>query len=687
MHSGPDSKSCAWALEPRSVNGVTILGPDLFCRGGDEKLCSPIASVFPNHGLIVTVKGIHALHAVIAAEFLGRRMGEESAAESVVDSVYCDAVALLIRNSSVLIRSDLENMDRIFAADEILQRVVPKGCIQFTGVHLEEVRKQLRKQGESWRISPSPRSVDEIIHYIQASQVHVHTGATYYYNAPRGGRFLTYEEFLRIRPLLRNDPKEALARLREIALLTRMVNNQGARELSFFLPPGKDLPREGLADLVRLIEKASDPRDCEEAEGLFDEFAAAFAAEAGSELIEDGPEYVGWRTAMFCRLYDINEEVMEEWALGLSPEFHLNVKWAPGASIRGENITFDPGAPPRIRSLIAHFWEKWLGVDSINAGLIESSQTNRERADENREVYLVVLGRAGGGEDIRHLRMVKWDVMHRIERGVPQNQAVIETLQYRQYVFDRLRAASELGIPIPSFDEISFMEDLPGLGPIPVFFYDRRYFPGMATDKIPPARLSEPQFIVRLARFLGQAAAVDLTLGRASPRSGHVFFDDGDEVLQIGEDGLPDGLVMVETTGSFTDWNSPMAKLLPHCLEHLAEHLKKAGAKGVGPEHLREAVLRFETGFVSEVERMKELVRNNAARLWSLFADRTAEPGGIRSRWEGVLKRLESTDVGELSRLIAEDPRLGEFRMQESEIRAMAKEPGASEGRRGDECG
>lgn len=661
MQRDADSIFATGTPSPTVVNGVTILGPPLFSKDADGMLLTPIASAFPESGLIVTGQGIHALHAAIAAEFLQAARGGDSLAPGFEDAVYADAVALLIRDASVLIRSDLENMDRIFLADEMLQRIVSTRCIQFTGGHLKEVRERLRSQGESWRISPPPRSVEEIVEYIRASRVRVSTGATYYYNAPRGGRFLTYEEFMRIRPLIREAREEAVARLREVYQLTRMVNNLGARELSFFLPTGRVLPPDPLKDIIRVLETTEDRRKPEEAERLFDDFASAFAREAGVELTVDGVNGVAWRKSMFCRLFDIDEHVMEEWALGLSPEFHLNVKWLPGGSISKDGIHFDPNAEPRVRNLFSHFWQTWPGVASINVGLIESSQTNRERADENREIYLVVLGRSDGSEDIRYLRMVKWDVMHRVARGVPQSQAVAETIQYRQYVYDRLRAASELGIPIPSFNEIRFVEDAPGLGPIPVFFFDRQYFPGLATDKIPPARYAEAEFITRLARFLGEAAAVGLSLGRASPRSGHVFYDDGDEVLQFGPDGLPERLVFVETTGSFTDWSTPMEKLLPHCLEHLAEHLKKAKGKKVSSRCLKEAVAAFHWAFIDEIDRLKELRREHASRLYSLFDDRPLEPGGIRARWEGVLRRLESADTEELSRVIAEDSRLKEL--------------------------
>ena len=132
-----------------------------------------------------------------------------------------------------------------------------------------------------------------------------------------------------------------------------------------------------------------------------------------------------WRTTMFCRLFDINEEEIEEWALDLSPEFHLNVKWLPGASIIDDELRFDPGVHHRIQGLISHFWEISGGLLSINVGRIEESQSTREISqEEERDVYLVVMTTRDKQDSIRILRLMKWDVIHRIKMGIPLEQAV-----------------------------------------------------------------------------------------------------------------------------------------------------------------------------------------------------------------------------------------------------------------------
>jgi hypothetical protein len=642
-------------LDAREVNGVTIVGPDLVARNGSGRASSSVASVFPKFRTIVTSGGIHAEQATLMAEHLqarGQAVDEEE--------VFLDAVPLLVRGPVVVIRSDPDDMARILAADQVLQRLLPKESIQFSGVHLPDVRQLLRLRGESWRIAPPPRTAQEVGRYIEVCRSRVGTGAVYYHNAHTGGRFITYQELTRIRPLIRADREEALGRLREVLQLTSMVNMEGAYELSFFLPADRRFCADGLAPVAEALARGGDD-GAEEAERLLDAFCAELRRAAGEDLLVDGAEYVGWRKIMFCRLYNVHEKLLEEWALGLSREFHMNVRWLPGASIEGGRLVFEANAEGRVRGLIAEYAAKWKGLRFINVGRLEASQTTRDLGNEEREVFLVVLGRGDGAEDIRVTRMLKWDVIHRLKRGVPQSQAVGETIQYRDYIFDRLKATRALELPIPDYQEIRVNEEVPGLPPVPVFFIDRAYVPGLATDKLAPALYGRPGFMARLARLLGLAAAATVALGRADPRTGQVYFDDGDEVIQVDAAGLPERLVMSETTGSFTDWSSPAGRLLRSCLTRVAAHLAHARAAGLGQAELATCVEAFASGLVEDMARMQGLVRDPSRSLRGVFADRTGEPGGIRYRWEHLLRRLENASREELLDVVRRSEELAPY--------------------------
>ena len=650
--------------QPRRIEGITILGLDFSARDQAGKPLSPLAVIFPKLRLLVTGRGIHAELAAMGEEFLRARLRETENRDLTAEEgqeMYEDVVSLLVRDATVLIRSYPDDMERVFAADELLQRLLPKECIQFTGVHIAEVREQLRRRGEYWRIAPPPRSAKEICQHISASRVQVKTGTTYYQNAQSGERFLTYEEFIRIRPLLRQAPGEALARLREIDRLSRLVNDQGAPELSFFVPAKKRLATNLLEDLMLVLENAGSRQAIERAEDIFDHFAMSLAEAAGDELTVDGEKHTTWQTTMFCRLYDLDEELVEERTLGLSPEFHLNVRWLPGAHLAESEVTFEAKAEPRVRSLIAYFLQTWPGIVSINIGRVESSLTERDRTGEEREVYLVVLGLPQGGKEIRLLRLMKWDVVHRLKQGLPLSQAINDTIRYRDYVLDRLKAAAALEVPILSYSPIQFAEELKGFGQIPVFFFDRCYVTGMVTEKIPLPYYAKKGFVVGLARLLGVAAAASMVLGRASYRRGDLFFDDGDEVIQLNADKLPERLVISETTGSFTNSTTPISELLPQCLSHLAAHLKKARERGISQDDLRTAVVVFAEALGAEIERMQSLSSNPSGALQSLFEAQTSEPGSIRARWQSMLDRLEATDVSALQRAAIGSPHLAAF--------------------------
>jgi hypothetical protein len=327
---------------------------------------------------------------------------------------------------------------------------------------------------------------------------------------------------------------------------------------------------------------------------------------------------------------------------------------------------FEQDVELRVRNLITHFWRTYDGLASINIGRVEMSQNPKRRPDERRDVLLIVLGFADDREEVHIARMAKWDVIHRLKHGMPLLQAIAETEQYCEFIFDRLRAVIALAMPIPEFSEIRLQDEMPGSKlEYPVFFFSRKYVPGMVSDKIPAYRYggeNRDRFIVCLAACLGHAAMVSLVVGRADAFSETVHFDDGDEIIQLDDDGLPCRVVIAETTGSFANWWTPMRELLPQCLARVAEHLEKARAHGASAQALAAAVDMFEARFIEELARAQDLVRHDGARLYALFADKPCETGGARFRWEHVLARITNTDQAELRRVIQASPALAPYR-------------------------
>ncbi|MGC9194624.1 MAG: hypothetical protein ACP5IL_04125 [Syntrophobacteraceae bacterium] len=637
-------------FEPREQRGITFIGPDFFATDEKGELLSRIGTVFPRYRAIVTVKGIHAYHVSILADFLRLKMPEKERPEPEVleESICMDAVPLIFRDNLIIVRSDPAGMENVFAADQMLQIFFQKERIQFTGLNIAEIRMQLRHRGECWRMSPTPRSVVEICRYLRASKVKVGTGLTVYSNEPTGDRFLTFEEFMQIRPLICQDLPEALARIREILNLSQCTNMLGNRELSLLLPAGKHLDLEQLEIAASIMEQLPVAADAGGAIKAFDRFAALFAEAAGPELVKDDYTDPVWRTTMFCRLLGIDEEEMEELALELSPEFHLNVKWLPGASVVDGLLRFDAGTHLRTQGLIEHYWQHSGGLRSINIGQIQESQSARDISGEEREVYLVAMTNLEGIDSLRIIRLMKWDVIHRIKMGIPLDQAVEETFKYRDYIFDRLYAAVKLGFPILAYSEIRLQQQLPGIGSVPAFFFERQYVTGVVSDKLPISCYKSSEFIESLACLLGLAAAFTLVLGRVSFRTGKVFYDDGDELIQLGADSIPCRLVIIETTGSFTDCTTPMQVLLPQCLERFRLHLQKAADTGVSPQVLDRSVAAFADGLSNRIEEIKRALSEPSSQMRSLFDDRPAGQGGIRDKWKDIIERIEAVEVNSL---------------------------------------
>jgi hypothetical protein len=655
-----DNISLEGPLKPREKMGVTFIGPDFFAVDENGEFLSHIGSVFPRYRAIVTVRGIHAHHISIMTEFLKPRTAKEDRIEaSELEELIClDAVPLVFRGDLIIVRADPAGMENVFAADQILQSFFPKERIQFTGLNIPAIRMEFRRRGECWRMSPPPRSVEEICRYVRASKIQAGTGLTVYYNESTGGRVLTCDEFMRIRSLIEQDRSEALARLREILNLSHCTNRWGSRELNLLLPAGKDLDFAELEKAVSILEALPASEDTASALKAFDSFASVFTAAAGPELVKDDYSDPVWRTTMFCRLFGINEEEMEELALELSPEFHLNVKWLPGASVVGGQLRFDTGVHPRLHGLISHYWEHSGGLLSINIGQIQESLSSRDISGEEREVYLVSMTPRDGNDSISLLRLMKWDVIHRIKIGIPLEQAIEDTFKYRDYIFDRLRAAAKLGFPILTYGEIRLEQRVPGLGQVPAFFFERQYVTGVVSDKLPISCYKNPDFIENLSSLLGLAAAFTLVLGRVSFRTGKVFYDDGDELIQLDSNSIPSRLVIIETTGSFTDWTTPMHTLLPQCLSRFRVHLEKAVDSGVSLEVIQRSVEIFAEALGNKIDAIKEAVSAPFSDIRSLFDDHPPGQGGIRDRWEGIIHRLEAVDARSLRNDVVNSPQL-----------------------------
>jgi hypothetical protein len=141
-----------------------------------------------------------------------------------------------------------------------------------------------------------------------------------------------------------------------------------------------------------------------------------------------------------------------------------------------------------------------------------------------------------------------------------------------------------------------------------------------------------------LASLLGRAAASSIIVGRALEAGTHPAFDDGDEVVREGEDGLPVEIMVGDHSGAFGEYRLP--------LETFALHYAR-------PVNTRDKVVPNPQGFATAyLEAFQEQFlhiqgdyRKRRRAFDTLFKHCKYDAGGsFAFRWEWVLRRLDQTN-------------------------------------------
>ena len=171
--------------------------------------------------------------------------------------------------------------------------------------------------------------------------------------------------------------------------------------------------------------------------------------------------------------------------------------------------------------------------------------------------------------------------------------------------------------------------------------------PGIASDKVPPAKFRNPAFAQRFAALMGEAAAVDMVVGRRSSQTREMLFDMNYEVLCLGDDGLPAEVRITDHAGSFTDYESPLDALAP---DYAAAVVRR-----------RDFVADFEAfskayvdGFRRRLAEIQDAYRSRRKAFDSLFADRPYDTNGSGAyRWACALRRLDACDPDRVAAALA----------------------------------
>jgi hypothetical protein len=216
-----------------------------------------IISVFPSLEAIATGPFTHYDCWQAMCDSIGvttdSEKGKALRAEGFGTSVYDDSILLDCDGRETDRISDI--MDRVDCAAELLEEAFPgrKNLIKYS-VNRPEVRDEIRRRGELYRISLPAFTKDEMLSAIQASRQQLETGVIYYYNAKnphqRGTRYLTMIEILRLMqtPRVKWDQYAG-----EIIEYSGRVNRKGVPEVSMFNSNFR--PEGGLKRIMKDFEK------------------------------------------------------------------------------------------------------------------------------------------------------------------------------------------------------------------------------------------------------------------------------------------------------------------------------------------------------------------------------------------------------------------------------------------------
>jgi hypothetical protein len=639
-----------------------ILGDHPLAKDANGKLKSRIATVFPSGNTIVTLPGIHATQRLAYLDIIARERTERGLPPLNRDeqmAQWQDSVDLIIEDDTVLIRPDPDNMQLMFRADELVQDLVPKHRVKFLLVRNEKVRTAIKQRGEYWRISPLPKTPEAMRQMILASKIAIRGREMYYYSKATGTRFVTCEAFVELADL---DEPALRQHLTEIREFSAGINRHGHSEVAFFMSDGSI----SKADFAAFDFQALDGPALTAA---YESLRQKFCDSVPPDFRRDDLEYLEWRNRMYaCLIGEDEKTISEESLLDLSSEFFMQIEWLPGARIEeGEMIldpifeladgSNDPGlrrlCDEKCRGFIFNFVREFGDLEYVNIGRVVASLSHRATASGRRDVYIAQIKQCDIPDEIvKIIRMQKWGIREHLDDGKRLLDAIIQSEEYTEYILDRRLGCRQLGMNLPSRTMAKRISERYLGSRRDVYnatiwspYFERDYIRGMATDKIPPQKLANEAFALRLAQLLGQTAAPNMIVGRCDLQ-GRIVFDDGDEVVIEDNQGLPVEIVVADQMGTFADYRTDLERFT----SQYALPVNRRAALLTNPDLF--AALYVEA-FVARFLKIQMEYGKRKRAFDTLFKHRPRDPGGsFAYRWECLLNRLRQSNPQHLGELI-----------------------------------
>ncbi len=632
---------------------MKLIGEKIFAKDAEGRQLSRIGTMFFKTPGLVTKRGIHAMQRMMWIEDLNAeraKAGVAALTPTEEDQELAESVDLIFTEDLVLIRPDPERMDLAFRADDELQKIVPKRAIRYLNTSSLKVRTALRERGENWRMARQPISQEDMAELIEKSKVPICEKPIYYYNRATGTRYITasgYEEVSKL------DDESYVRQVREVVNGLNKFNRLGHPEVDVFPPCAPIEIRKGLkmiavdeltpAELRRAVEKVET------------EWRMALPPELREEKVTN----YEWRNEMCHALTrGPNETAAEEQELiaGIAPEFYRQIEWLPGARIDRGQVIFDSElTDQREKSLIFNVTRLFGDVDYINIGRIANSLA-RHPVEGNRrgDVYIMQYREGSGRTAIQMIRFQKWGVAEHLDEGKDLLRAYVESDEYSDFILDRRLMCRQLGMDLPKrLGYGHFTERYHGTNAkyegsaVRTAYFVRSYITGIASDKVPPPRFHNPAFAQAFAFLMGEAAALDMIVGRESSVTHELLFDQNYEVLQIGPDGLPAGLKITDHAGSFINYERPFES-------YVANYAAVVRRRREFVSDYADFAKAYLTGFKRRLAAVRQMCRDRREAFDKLFSDRPYDTNGSGAyRWACALKRLDACDPDQVTALLA----------------------------------
>jgi hypothetical protein len=631
-----------------AVMKLELIGPHPFAVDPNGRQVTRIGTLFPDYGSVYTqVPGIHAWQRLNFIDHLNARRvaaGQPVLSPEEEENVESKSVDLIFEPDHILIRPDAERMELALAADDWLQTLVPKRQVRYLSVSDSRVREAIKRRGECWRLSSIPKSREAKEQMVFGSKVGIHGLPLYFYNRLTGTRWLTFQEFENLGAL---EPASLAQHLQEIADHSLRRNRMDRPDIDFF---AADLRRFVARDFSGVVY---DQLTVEQLRARFEELKAHFRSAVHEAFRRDDCRNRGWSERMLSTLFlDGSETQTEQLLGGLSPEFFLQIEWLAGGRFEEGEFLLDPIfdeaaahpedaqlqrlCDPRAKDVIFNFIRDYGDLEYINLGSVpESLSRDRPQQEGRRAVFLAEFRARGETAPVkRFMRLQKWGVWEHLDEGKGLLESIQETDEYTDYWLDRRLGCLQLGmnlcrrVMMRRLNEVYQGTNHQHRGrTIRTTYFEREYLPGMATDKVPLERYLRPGYAEKFAALLGEAAVGSLIVGRTFDEK-QPAFDDGDEVVREGEDGLPVDIVVGDHSGAFTEYELGMEVFAAHYAEPVNSRDDVVPNPG---EFARIYLAAFREQFL----RIQGDYRKRRRGFENLFKHRRYDPGGsFAYRWE-----------------------------------------------------